>query len=385
MAGSTAAADSDAKVNWLSHRRPSGTTPCVTYRHRSFTPTVTRRCTTSWRSRPPHQSRPPAQTDATAPHFQPASGPEQVVLVTAPCECGLVLRERTVQVSPGVSLFVASTTGRADSVLLVVHGGPDWDHSYLREPLSQLADRHRVVLPDLRGCGRSSQGLAEADYTPDAVVGDLLALADELGARRFSLLGFSWGGLIGQRVAVAVPDRVEHLIIASSGVLPVDAAAFGQCPEREERRAAEASVWADTSLAGPQLTRAAAVASAPANVWRAEALPGYLLRLADVQFSAEWLRPWQAGILPASPPRAPHCPARSDRCPHLVAARAPRHDVSGVWRPAGRRNAPVLPSSRARGSRAHGPRRPTQRLAGRNRPFSRIATSTPCRKPIVLR
>ena len=266
------------------------------------------------------------------------------MLVTAPCECGLVLRERPVQVSPGVSLFVASTTGRADSVLLVVHGGPDWDHSYLREPLSQLADRHRVVLPDLRGCGRSSQGLAEADYTPDAVVGDLLALADELGARRFSLLGFSWGGLIAQRVAVAVPDRVEHLIIASSGVLPVDAAAFGQCPEREERRAAEASVWADTSLAGPQLTRAAAVASAPANVWRAEALPGYLLRLADVQFSAEWLRPWQAGILP--PARLEHPIAQLAATGVPILLLHGRHDmtfpVSGVQRAAA-----MLPSCQA--------------------------------------
>jgi len=222
------------------------------------------------------------------------------VLGTTSCECGPVLQQRTVEVSPGVSLFVASTTGRADSVLLVVHGGPDWDHSYLCEPLSQLGDRHRVVLPDLRGCGRSSRGLTEADYTPDAVVGDLLALADELGAQRFSLLGFSWGGLIAQRVAVAVPDRIERLIIASSGVLPVDAAAFGEWPEREERRAAEASVWTDRSLSGPQLTRAAAVASARANVWRAEALPGYLLRLVDVQFTAEWLRLRQAGtLLPA--------------------------------------------------------------------------------------
>lgn len=208
-----------------------------------------------------------------------------------------MFQERTVEVSPGVSLFVASTAGRADSVLLVVHGGPDWDHSYLREPLSQLGERHRVVLPDLRGCGRSSRGLADADYTPDAVVGDLLALADELGAQRFSLLGFSWGGLIAQRVAVAAPNRVERLIVASSSVLPVDAAAFGQWPEREKRRAAEASVWTDRSLSGPRLTRAAAVASAPANIWRAEALTGYLQRLADVQFTAEWLRPWKAGIL----------------------------------------------------------------------------------------
>jgi pimeloyl-ACP methyl ester carboxylesterase len=211
-----------------------------------------------------------------------------------------VFDECTVETSPGVSLFVASAGRRGAPVLLVIHGGPDWDHSYLREPLSQLADRCGVVLPDVRGCGRSSRGLTDTDYTPDAVVADLLSLADQLGAQRFSLLGFSWGGLIAQRVAVAGPERVDRLIIASSGVLPIQPAAFGQWPEREERLAAEASVWADPSLSGPELTRAAAIAGAPASVSRPGARPDYFRRLAAVRFSAEWMRPWQSGILPSA-------------------------------------------------------------------------------------
>lgn len=220
----------------------------------------------------------------------------------SPCEGDVVLNESTVEVWPGVSLFVASTGAGPAPALLVVHGGPDWDHSYLRDPLAQLADHHRVILPDIRGCGRSSQGLADTDYTPDAVVADLLALTDQLGIPRFSLLGFSWGGLIAQRVAVRAPERVDQLIIASSSVLPVDATAFGHWPERAERLTAEAAVWADSSLSGPSLTRAAAVAGAPANVWRAAARPDYLERLAAVRFSAEWMRPWRAGILPSARP-----------------------------------------------------------------------------------
>jgi pimeloyl-ACP methyl ester carboxylesterase len=208
-----------------------------------------------------------------------------------------VFDEQRVRVSAEVTLFVASAGAPGRPVLFVVHGGPDWDHSYLREPLSQLAGRHRVVLSDVRGCGRSTWGLGDAGYTPDAVVGDLLGLADALGARRFSVLGFSWGGFIAQRLAVAAPERVDRLVIASSGVLRSDAAAFGHWPERERRLAAEAAVWRDPSLSGPQLTRAAAFAGASADVWRVSALPGYLQRLADVRFSAEWLRPWRAGTL----------------------------------------------------------------------------------------
>jgi pimeloyl-ACP methyl ester carboxylesterase len=205
-----------------------------------------------------------------------------------------------VEVSSEVALFTASTEGPAEKTLLVIHGGPDWDHSYLRAPLWQLAGSHRVVLPDLRGCGRSTSGLPDERYTPDAVVGDLLALMDELGTRQVAVLGFSYGGLIAQRLAVTASERIGRLVIASSSVLPVDVRAFGEWPEREERLAAEASTWADPSLSGPGLTRAVAIAGAPANVWRAAALPGYLDRLAAVRFSAEWMRPWRAGTL-ASP------------------------------------------------------------------------------------
>ncbi|WP_156960528.1 hypothetical protein [Amycolatopsis taiwanensis] len=48
----------------------------------------------------------------------------------------------TTCVDPQVSLFVAQTAGGADNAVLVIHGGPDWDHSYLREPLGELAGRH---------------------------------------------------------------------------------------------------------------------------------------------------------------------------------------------------------------------------------------------------
>ncbi len=84
----------------------------------------------------------------------------------------------------GVTLFTSVSPEPADRTLLVVHGGPDWDHTYLREPLSRLAGDCPLVLPDLRGCGRSTTGLDDRQYTPDLVVGDLLALLDHLGVAR---------------------------------------------------------------------------------------------------------------------------------------------------------------------------------------------------------
>lgn len=102
----------------------------------------------------------------------------------------LVFYERMVEVSPGVALFTASPEGR-EKTLLVIHGGPDWDQCYLREPLPRLTGSHRVVLPDLRGCGWSTSGLADGQYTPDAVVNDLPSLIDELSAGKVALVGWA--------------------------------------------------------------------------------------------------------------------------------------------------------------------------------------------------
>lgn len=50
-----------------------------------------------------------------------------------------------------------------------------------------------MVLPDLRGCGWSTAGLADGQYMPDAVVNDLLSLIDELGAGKIALAGCARG------------------------------------------------------------------------------------------------------------------------------------------------------------------------------------------------
>lgn len=209
-----------------------------------------------------------------------------------------------------VELFVAHAGVGTGHPLLVVHGGPDWDHSYLREPLVRLCGGRRLLLPDLRGCGRSARGLPLTRYHPDAVIADLLEILDAFGIIAADVLGFSHGGLLAQRLAVTAPERIHRLIIASSSVLPVPADAFAGWRERQERRAPELEIWA-RSVLGPERTRAAAVAGARANVWRPAALPDYLRRLDAVRFSAEWDRARSAGTL-----RSPRVddPIRSGGC-----------------------------------------------------------------------
>jgi pimeloyl-ACP methyl ester carboxylesterase len=209
-----------------------------------------------------------------------------------------VLIEERVPVSAEVELFVASSPGPADSTLLVIHGGPCWDHTYLREPLIQLAPAQRLVFPDLRGCGRSTGGLAADRYTPDLVIDDLIGLLDQLEVEQADVLGFSYGGMIAQRLALKT-NRVRRLIVASSSIPPVLPDAFGNWPERTARQAEETP----TDLEGAERNRHNAITGARANVWRAESLPDYLTRIDNVHFTNDWDAPYLAGILPS--PRYP--------------------------------------------------------------------------------
>lgn len=199
---------------------------------------------------------------------------------------------------PSVELYVRERPGR--HALLVVHGGPDWDGSYLVDPLVGLPERYRLLWPDLRGCGRSSRGLGDDRYTWSAAVDDLAALVETLELDAVDVLGFSAGGRLALGLALRAPDRVRRLIVASSSVEPVPQDAFAGWAERDRRRAAAPPV--DPGLDGPERTRAWAVASAGTDVWRADALPGYLRRLDQVCFSGDWARPWLAGRLGSALP-----------------------------------------------------------------------------------
>ncbi|MEV6767395.1 alpha/beta hydrolase [Nocardia sp. NPDC051030] len=199
-----------------------------------------------------------------------------------------------------VELYTARAGNPADPPLLVIHGGPDWDHTYLRTPLDRLADSKHLLLPYLRGCGRSARDLPAESYRPDAVVADLLAILDDLGIGATDVLGFSYGGLLAQRLAVTAPGCVRRLIIASSSILPIPPDSYRDWPERNALAAAETAVWSDPAIAGPERTRAAALAGARANIWRAEALPELFERLHAVWFSAEWDRARRSGLLPSA-------------------------------------------------------------------------------------
>lgn len=122
----------------------------------------------------------------------------------------------------GLSYRIIGSGRRA---IYLIHGwavtGAVWDEL---APLLDVEDR-RLVIPDLRGTGRSDK--PDTGYTIDRYVRDVLSIAAQEGDERFIVAGHSMGGLIAQGLAATATDRVSGLLLVcpvpASGVpLPQD-------------------------------------------------------------------------------------------------------------------------------------------------------------------
>jgi pimeloyl-ACP methyl ester carboxylesterase len=111
-------------------------------------------------------------------------------------------------------------TGGEGPPLLLAHGWPQTWYAW-RLVMPALARDFSVVAPDQRGCGLS--GKPTDEYDTGTLAGDLVALMDALGHRRFALAGHDTGMWIGYALAADHPDRVDRLAVAETplpGVSP---------------------------------------------------------------------------------------------------------------------------------------------------------------------
>jgi pimeloyl-ACP methyl ester carboxylesterase len=99
--------------------------------------------------------------------------------------------------------------------LLLLHGftgcSGDWKHVF---DLDVLARRHRLILPDARGHGRSTNPGGE--FTHRACAADLLALLDALEVPRVRAIGMSLGGNTLLHVATTARERIEAMVLISA-------------------------------------------------------------------------------------------------------------------------------------------------------------------------
>jgi proline iminopeptidase len=101
--------------------------------------------------------------------------------------------------------------------IVVVHGGPDFDHAYFLPELDRLSDSFRLVYYDQRGRGRSAEGVRPEDVTLASELDDLDRVRSRFGLESVAVLGHSWGGVLAMEYAIRHPERVSHLILMSTG------------------------------------------------------------------------------------------------------------------------------------------------------------------------
>lgn len=216
-----------------------------------------------------------------------------------------------------VALYVRCLGAPELPPLLVVHGGPSWDHSYLLPAVGLLADIRRVILLDLRGCGRSSRDLPIAAYGHELAAEDLSRLIDRLGYESVDILGFSYGGALALRLLDRHPRQVRRLVLASAsgyGATDLDPVLDAE----RARRAGAGPDFGDPRLDPLTRTREDALNSAALHVWDLGLVPAWRRVLANVRFSGDWLPPYEAGLLGPARPADSAAILRRDRKPTLI-------------------------------------------------------------------
>lgn len=119
-------------------------------------------------------------------------------------------REHRIQAG-NISLYVRDL-GRGQPII-VLHGGPDFDHGYLLPDLDRLADTYRLIYYDQRGRGNSADGVRPEDVTLASDVDDLDEVRRDFQLESAALLGHSWGTVLALEYAIRNPARVSHLIL----------------------------------------------------------------------------------------------------------------------------------------------------------------------------
>jgi proline iminopeptidase len=99
--------------------------------------------------------------------------------------------------------------------LILLHGGPGFDHSIYKPAYSALSEDAQIIYLDHRGNGRSEDGPQES-WTLAQWGDDVRAFCDVLGIAKPVVLGASFGGMVALAYATRHPDHPSKLVLIST-------------------------------------------------------------------------------------------------------------------------------------------------------------------------
>jgi proline iminopeptidase len=150
----------------------------------------------------------------------------------------------------GSSLAVEADRMAERPALVVLHGGPGFDHSLMRPYFDRFADTHQVIYLDHRGNGRSG---GDIDSWRLAQWGDdIAAFCDELGLKHPAVLGLSFGGMAAMAYATRHPAQPSKLILSSTAARMHLEATYEMMAQLGDEDAAQTArrFWSEPTPAG---------------------------------------------------------------------------------------------------------------------------------------
>src|SRR5712692_4158649 len=124
---------------------------------------------------------------------------------------------KTIHSPAGADIFVRS--GGSGPVVVLIHGYAENSDSWA--PLAaDLMKDHTVVVPDLRGIGRSSRPAGGYDKKTQAK--DIRAVVTSLGYDKTFVVAHDIGNMVAYAYAASYPDKVERLVVMDAPIPGID-------------------------------------------------------------------------------------------------------------------------------------------------------------------
>jgi proline iminopeptidase len=136
-----------------------------------------------------------------------------VALVSVSCTDTRTIEEGHLEIN-GTSLFF-KTMGSGEPIV-VLHGGPGFDHRQFLPYIWELAVQHKVILFDQRGTGLSSGPVDSTSISIDTFIADIEGIREAFDIEKMNLLGHSWGGILAMHYGIRYPENLKSLILCST-------------------------------------------------------------------------------------------------------------------------------------------------------------------------
>jgi soluble epoxide hydrolase/lipid-phosphate phosphatase len=104
--------------------------------------------------------------------------------------------------------------------VVLLHGFPGLAFTWRHQIPAFSAAGYRVIVPDLRGYGRSDAPAPVEAYDIHQLTADLVGLLDALGLKKAVFMGHDWGGLLAWQMSLLHPERVAGVIGVNTPFLP---------------------------------------------------------------------------------------------------------------------------------------------------------------------